>query len=96
MLLADAELMLLADALCRVQQLSLRHNGITDIGAKQIGLSLGNFTRQNQKLVSLNLTGNKIGDMGVCHIAEVRLHGCNFDIFCIKLHILLNDVNLSE
>jgi len=65
--------MLLADALCRVQQLSLRYNGITDIGAKQIGLSLGNFTRQNQKLVSLNLTGNKIGDMGVCHIAEVTL-----------------------
>jgi len=57
---------------CRVQQLSLRYNGITDIGAVGIGLALGNVMRQNQKLLFLNLTGNKIGDVGAHHIADVR------------------------
>jgi len=60
-------------ALCRVQHLSLRYNGITDVGAEHIGSALGNVTQQNQKLLSLNLTGNKIGDAGARHLADVRV-----------------------
>jgi len=55
-----------------VQQLSLRYSGITDVGAERIGSALGNVTRQNQKLLSLNLAGNKIGDAGARHLADVR------------------------
>jgi len=58
-------------AMYRVQHLSLRYNGITDVGAERIGSALGTFTRQNQNLMSVNLAGNKIGDVGVCHIAKV-------------------------
>ena len=57
--------------LCRVQHLSLRYSGITDVGAEHIGSALGNFAQQNQKLLSLNLTGNKIGDAAASHIAKV-------------------------
>jgi len=58
--------------LFRVQHLSLRYNGITDVGAEHIGSALGTAVRQNQKLSSLNLAGNKIGDVGATHIACVR------------------------
>jgi len=59
-------------ALCRVQHLSLRYSGITDVGAERIGSALGNLTRQNEKLLSLNLAGNKISDTGAGHLADVR------------------------
>ena len=61
-----------ATALCRIQHLSLRYNGITDVGAERIGSALGSLAQQNQKLLSLNLAGNKIGDVGASHIANVR------------------------
>ena len=68
--------------MCRVQQLSLRYNGITDVGAQRIGSALGDVTQQNQKLLSLNLAGNKIADVGAHHLAEVRsaLHRVFIDI----------------
>ncbi|XP_067941389.1 leucine-rich repeat-containing protein 71-like isoform X2 [Watersipora subatra] len=50
--------------------LSLRHNGITDLGAKNIATMLGNFKSSNSKLTSLNLAGNSIGDAGGKAIAE--------------------------
>jgi Ran GTPase-activating protein (RanGAP) involved in mRNA processing and transport len=55
----------------RVQQLSLRYNGITDAGAETIGAALSTIARQNLKLVSLNLAGNKITDKGASHLAKV-------------------------
>lgn len=52
-----------------VQNLSLRHCGITDKGAEQIGQALGSTKRCNTKLISLNLSGNRITDVGAEHIA---------------------------
>ena len=50
----------------------MRYSGITDVGAERIGSALGNVAQQNQKLVSLNLAGNKIADVGAHHLADVR------------------------
>lgn len=55
----------------RVQHLSLRYNGITDVGAEQLAKALGTAQMQNMKLLSLNLNGNKITDKGVQFFATV-------------------------
>ena len=55
----------------RVQNLSLRHCGMTDKGAKSIGEALGTVKRTNTKLVTLNLAGNQISDQGAIDIANV-------------------------
>lgn len=52
-----------------VQNLSLRYCQITDKGAISIGHCLGSAKKANTKLVSLNLTGNSIGDPGAEAIA---------------------------
>merc|ERR1711963_902249 len=52
-----------------IQNLSLRHCKITDKGAAGIGRSLGTAKVQNTKLLSLNLTGNDIGDPGAESLA---------------------------
>ncbi len=57
---------------CRVQHLSLRYNGITDVGAERLGQALGTTNKQNSRLLSLNLTGNRLTDAGAGHIAQVR------------------------
>ena len=57
----------------RIQNLSLRHNSISDKGAESLGKALGNALKQNTKLLSLNLTGNRITDKGAAHIAGVSL-----------------------
>lgn len=54
-----------------VQHLSLRYCNITDAGAENIGKAIGTTEKQNQKLLSLNLTGNKIADVGAEHLANV-------------------------
>ena len=54
-----------------VQNLSLRHCGITDKGAVMIGRCLGSIKRSNVKLISLNLANNKITDAGLDEIAQV-------------------------
>ena len=54
-----------------VQNLSLRYNCITDKGAQLLGQALGTATHSNQKLVSLNLNGNRISDVGAEHLARV-------------------------
>ena len=56
----------------RIQNLSLRHCGITDKGAIMIGRCLGSTKRSNVKLISLNLANNKITDVGMEEIAQVR------------------------
>nr|XP_022305853.1 leucine-rich repeat-containing protein 71-like isoform X10 [Crassostrea virginica] len=53
-----------------VQNLSLRHCGMTDKGAKSIGEALGTVKRTNTKLVTLNLAGNQISDQGAIDIAN--------------------------
>ncbi|KAL5019458.1 hypothetical protein ScPMuIL_002350 [Solemya velum] len=55
---------------CPVQNLSLRHCGITDKGAEMLGHSLGSARKTNTKLIALNLSGNQIGDAGMEHIAN--------------------------
>ena len=55
----------------RVQNLSLRHCGITNKGAELIGQTIGSIKKSNTKLISLNLSGNKISDAGAEHIAMV-------------------------
>lgn len=54
-----------------VQNLSLRNNQIDDEQAKYISLGLGDIRRQNNKLLTLNLNGNLIGDEGAAQIARV-------------------------
>lgn len=53
-----------------VQNLSLRHCGITNKGAIMIGRCLGGAKRTNVKLLTLNLSNNKIGDEGLIEIAQ--------------------------
>lgn len=50
--------------------LTLRHNGITDIGAALIAQALGGLKSSNSKLLSLNLAGNSITDVGARHLAN--------------------------
>lgn len=53
----------------RLQNLSLRNNLITEIGALNIAFSLSKF--QSSSIVNLNLSFNKLGDEGAKHIAKV-------------------------
>ncbi|XP_005106245.1 leucine-rich repeat-containing protein 71 isoform X4 [Aplysia californica] len=52
-----------------VQNLSLRHCKITDKGSAGLGRALGTAKVANTKLLSLNLTGNDIGDPGAESLA---------------------------
>jgi len=51
--------------------LSLRYNQISDAGAEHLGRCLGNVTSLNTHLLTLNLAGNRITDVGARHIANV-------------------------
>ncbi|KAL4221340.1 Leucine-rich repeat-containing protein 71 [Mactra antiquata] len=53
-----------------IQNISLRHCGITNKGAIMIGRCLASSKRTNVKLISLNLSNNKIGDEGMLEIAQ--------------------------
>ena len=59
--------------LSRIQNLSLRYCSISDKGAHGIGLALGTAKISNTKLLSLNLSGNRISDEGADHIARVSV-----------------------
>ncbi|XP_041351330.1 leucine-rich repeat-containing protein 71-like [Gigantopelta aegis] len=52
-----------------IQRLSLRSCFITDKGAARIGRELGTLEKINKKLVTLDLYGNKITDLGCEHLA---------------------------
>ncbi|KAL8568352.1 hypothetical protein ACOMHN_040925 [Nucella lapillus] len=52
-----------------LQNLSLRYCGMTNKGAHGIGMALGTAKTANTKLMSLNLSGNLIDDVGAEYIA---------------------------
>jgi hypothetical protein len=49
----------------------MRNCGITDVGSELIGIAIGDMKRTSSKLLSLNLSGNFIGDKGAIEIAKV-------------------------
>uniref|UniRef100_A0A0B7BKQ4 Leucine-rich repeat-containing protein 71 n=1 Tax=Arion vulgaris TaxID=1028688 RepID=A0A0B7BKQ4_9EUPU len=53
-----------------IQNLSLRYCNITDNGAAEMAKLLGTAKYANTKLISLNLSGNLIGDYGAAQLAE--------------------------
>ena len=53
-----------------LEKLSLRHCEIDDIGAERLGQALGGLQKQNSVLVSLDLGGNAITDIGAGAIAK--------------------------
>jgi hypothetical protein len=57
----------------RITHLSLRFCHITDKGADRLAYTLGNISTQNRKLLTLNLSGNRIGDDGAQAFATVKL-----------------------
>ncbi|XP_052226635.1 leucine-rich repeat-containing protein 71-like isoform X31 [Dreissena polymorpha] len=71
-----------------IQNLSLRHCGITDKGAIMIGRCLGSAKRGNKTLLSLNLSNNKIGDEGVKEIAQgLRLNRTLLSLSLASNHV---------
>ncbi|XP_071098241.1 leucine-rich repeat-containing protein 71-like isoform X7 [Haliotis cracherodii] len=60
---------LLVDDDSSVQLLSLQHCSVSDEAAEGIGKALGTAKRFNTKLMSLNLAGNRITDVGAEHLA---------------------------
>ncbi|XP_074661188.1 leucine-rich repeat-containing protein 71-like isoform X2 [Tubulanus polymorphus] len=66
-----------------LQNLSLRHNRITNKGAEQLGKQLGEVTRCNTKLITLNLNNNQISNDGAVHLANgLRI---NRTLLCLSL-----------
>lgn len=72
-----------------IQNLSLRHCDVDDLGARGIGLSLGNIKGTNSKLLSLNLAGNRIGYEGVEHLAR----GLKMNRTLLSLSLASNDID---
>lgn len=56
-----------------VQNLSLRHNQLDDVAAQNLSFGLGDIRRQNTKLLTLNLSCNKISDNGALCLARVSI-----------------------
>ncbi len=54
-----------------LQNLSLRNNQIDDISCEHLSLALGDVKTRNEKLITLNLSSNSIGDDGAKFIARV-------------------------
>ncbi|KAH9495024.1 Leucine-rich repeat-containing protein 71 [Bulinus truncatus] len=71
-----------------IQNLSLRHCKITDKGAVKIGRVLGHATLSNLKLISLNLSGNLIGDVGAQGLAE----GLRMNRTLLSLSLMNNNI----
>lgn len=71
-----------------VQHLSLRYNCITDKGAQLLGDAIGTLVQQNQKLLTLNLTGNRITDEGVKSLAK----GLRMNRTLLALNLANNDI----
>lgn len=53
-----------------VQNLSLRNNQLDDDAVNFISYALGDIRRQNSKLLTLNLSSNKISDAGAIYLAR--------------------------
>lgn len=56
----------------RIANLSVRFCNITDTGAERLAHVLGNMKKQNGKLLTLNLCGNRISDNGAKSFATVN------------------------
>ena len=56
----------------RIVHLSLRFCDIIDKGAERLAYALGNMLKRNCKLLTLNLSGNRIGDDGAKFFAIVK------------------------
>ncbi|XP_033098090.1 leucine-rich repeat-containing protein 71-like isoform X28 [Anneissia japonica] len=69
--------------------LSLRNNGITDKGAAMIGKALSTVKTCNKNLISLNLSGNKISDIGATSIAQ----GLRMNRALLSLSLANNNVS---
>ena len=66
----------------------MRYNQITDKGAELIGVELGTPQQANLKLLSLNLNGNSITDVGVAHLAKVNIYLLSKNFFNVKVKCL--------
>lgn len=62
----------------RIVNFSLRFCDITDAEVDQIAHALGNLVTQNWKLLTLSLTGNRIGDNGARALAKVKVNKFSF------------------
>ncbi|XP_055878710.1 leucine-rich repeat-containing protein 71-like isoform X13 [Biomphalaria glabrata] len=71
-----------------IQHLSLRHCKITDKGAEKIGKALGHAKWCNTKLITLNLSGNLIGDVGAQALAE----GLRMNRTLLSLTLMSNNI----
>jgi len=54
-----------------VQNLSLRNNQLDDDAVNFLSYAIGDLRRQNTKLLTLNLSCNKISDSGGVYLARV-------------------------
>jgi hypothetical protein len=50
--------------------LSLRNNQLDDVAAQNLSFGLGDIRRQNTKILTLNLSCNKISDVGASCLAK--------------------------
>ncbi|CAF3795688.1 unnamed protein product [Rotaria socialis] len=73
----------------KICQLSLRYCNITDKGVERIARALGNISRQNWKLLTLNLSGNRIGDIGAQSLAAAL----RYNRTLISLNLSSNFIN---
>ncbi|CAF4146709.1 unnamed protein product [Rotaria socialis] len=73
----------------KISQLSLRYCNITDKGVERIARALGNISRQNWKLLTLNLSGNRIGDIGAQSLAAAL----RYNRTLISLNLSSNFIN---
>ncbi|CAF1192359.1 unnamed protein product [Didymodactylos carnosus] len=67
----------------KLLHLSLRFCSITDVGAELLAKSLGNMITQNWKLLTLNLSGNRITDKGAKAFAKALRF--NRTLICLNL-----------
>jgi hypothetical protein len=75
-----------------VQNLSLRNNQIDDDAVNYLAYSLGDIRRQNTKLLTLNLSCNKISDSGAIYLARVCFQSFLFIIY----YFILNFINFVK
>ena len=68
--LGDSNVSLLLGADSLLEDLSLRFCDLNDTTTYGIGTALGTTRRWNKTLTSLNMSNNKIGDVGAIHIAN--------------------------
>ena len=54
-----------------MQSIYLRYNQLDDEAVQLISNGIGNLNRDNKILLHLNLSSNKIGDIGAIELAKV-------------------------